>query len=91
MDKYLSDYPNLFGDLSAGSGLNALTRDESHGAAFLDRHVGKICLGTDCADSDGQGKGCSGSQQIAMVRKLVTDPAKRQQIFSGNARKIIRF
>ena len=91
MDKYLADYPNMFGDLSAGSGLNALTRDEAHGAAFLDRHVGKICLGTDCADNDGQGKGCSGSQQIAMVRKLVTDPAKRQQIFSGNARKIIRF
>ena len=27
-DRYLSDYPNMFGDMSAGSGLNALTRDE---------------------------------------------------------------
>ena len=28
-DRYLGDYPNMYGDLSAGSGLNALTRDEA--------------------------------------------------------------
>jgi len=27
-DRYLSDYPNMYGDLSAGSGLNAFTRDD---------------------------------------------------------------
>jgi hypothetical protein len=27
-DRLLSDYPNMFGDLSAGSGLNSLLRDE---------------------------------------------------------------
>jgi len=37
-DRYLRDYPNLFGDLSAGSGLNAFVRDHEHGRAFLDRH-----------------------------------------------------
>ena len=29
-DRYLRDYPNMYGDLSAGSGLNAMTRDEDH-------------------------------------------------------------
>lgn len=91
MDKYLADYPNMWGDLSAGSGLNAMTRDEEHAAAFLTRHAGKLCLGTDCADSVGQGEGCSGSRQIATVKRLVADPALRRQIFSTNARKLIRF
>jgi hypothetical protein len=36
-DRYLSDYSNMYGDLSAGSGLNALTRDEEHARAFLER------------------------------------------------------
>ena len=30
-DRYLTDYPNMYGDLSATSGLNALTRDEDLG------------------------------------------------------------
>ena len=34
-DRYLTDYPNMFGDLSAGSGLNALTRDEDFTRDFL--------------------------------------------------------
>ena len=29
-DRLLSDYPNMYGDMSAGSGLNALLRDEEH-------------------------------------------------------------
>lgn len=89
-DRYLSDYPNLFGDLSAGSGKNAINRDEEHAAAFFLRHQDKLMLGTDCADPVGTGEKCSGSQQIANVRRLVPDAAVRAKIFSGNARRIIR-
>ena len=32
-DRLLSDFPNMFGDHSAGSGLNFLTRDPDHAAA----------------------------------------------------------
>ncbi len=88
-DQYLSDYPNMFGDLSAGSGLNAMTRDEQHASDFLDRHHEKLFFGSDCADHVGTGKACSGSQQLAMIRKLVTDPLKRQAILSGNAKRVI--
>lgn len=88
-DQYLSDYPNMFGDLSAGSGLNAMTRDEEHAGDFLDRHYKKLFFGSDCADHVGAGEACSGSQQLAMVRKLVTDPLKRQAILSGNAKRVI--
>lgn len=89
-DRYLSDYPNLFGDLSAGSGKNAFDRDPEHGAAFLVRHQDKLMLGTDCSDAVGEGEKCSGSGQIANVRKLVSDPKVRAKIFNGNAKRILR-
>ena len=41
-DHLLSDYPNMYGDLSAGSGLNALTRDEDHTRGFFTRHQDKL-------------------------------------------------
>jgi predicted TIM-barrel fold metal-dependent hydrolase len=43
-------YPNLCGDLSAGSGFNAVSRDEAFGYAFLDEFAGRLYFGTDfCA------------------------------------------
>lgn len=90
-DKLLADYPNIYGDLSAGSGHNAFSRDEEQGTAFLHRHQDKICLGTDCADPVGEGDKCSGAQQIALVRRLVPEVDIRKKIFSSNAQKIIRF
>lgn len=88
-DRYLSDYPNLFGDLSAGSGRNALMRDEEHAAGFLERHQDKLLLGTDCPDAVGNGAKCSGSQQIANVRRLLDDEAAVSKILQGNARKLL--
>ena len=88
-DRYLADYPNLFGDLSAGSGKNAFDRDEEHAAAFLLRHQDKLMLGTDCADAEGRGEKCSGAGQIANVRQLVADPVARAKIFAGNARRVL--
>src|SRR6185312_16761297 len=41
-DRFLSDYPNAYGDLSAGSGLNALLRDEGFARDFLKRHQDKL-------------------------------------------------
>lgn len=58
-DRWLSDYPNLFGDLSANSGNNALTRDPSFTAAFLKRHADKLVFGSDCSCTDGHGAGIS--------------------------------
>lgn len=58
-DKWLSDYPNLYGDMSANSGNNALTRDPSFTAGFLNRHRSKLIFGSDCACRDGHGSGTS--------------------------------
>ncbi len=89
-DKYLADYPNIFGDLSAGSALNAMTRDPEHAAAFLNRHAGKLCYASDCADTVGNGEKCSGAGMRDTIRKHVTDPAARAKIFAGNAKRLIK-
>jgi predicted TIM-barrel fold metal-dependent hydrolase len=88
-DRYLADYPNMYADMSAGSGLNALQRDEEHARGFLQRHQDKLVYGSDCNDRVGQGEKCSGSQQIAMVRRLASASVQRK-IFEGNARKIMK-
>lgn len=40
-------YPGLYGDLSAGSGLNALRRDPVHAYEFIDEFQDKLILGLD--------------------------------------------
>ena len=57
--RWLSDYPNLYSDLSANSGKNALTRDPSLTADFLSRHKDKLVFGSDCSCTDGRGGGVS--------------------------------
>jgi predicted TIM-barrel fold metal-dependent hydrolase len=88
-DRLLSDYPNMYGDLSAGSGLNALLRDEDHAREFLKRHQDRLIYGSDCSDHAGEGQKCSGSQQIAAVRRLAP-PAALSKLFSGNAQRLLK-
>ena len=46
-------YPNLLGDLSAGSGYNAITRDVEYGYKFLEEFKDRLFFGTDiCATSN---------------------------------------
>jgi predicted TIM-barrel fold metal-dependent hydrolase len=54
-DKLLADYPNLFGDMSANSGNNGLSRDPEFTRDFLHRHQNKLMFGSDCNCSDGKG------------------------------------
>lgn len=58
-DKFLSDYPNLYADMSANSGNNALSRDPAFSREFILRHRGKLIFGSDCSCSDGKGAGVS--------------------------------
>jgi uncharacterized protein len=58
-DKFLSDYPNLYADMSANSGNNALSRDKDFSRDFITRHRSKLIFGSDCSCSDGKGGGVS--------------------------------
>ena len=89
-DRYLSDYPNMYGDLSAGSGLNALTRDEDFTRDFLTRHQDKLVFGSDCSDADGSGPRCQGAGTISAVRRLAASHAIERKLLYENAKKLFR-
>jgi predicted TIM-barrel fold metal-dependent hydrolase len=58
-DRFLSDYPNLYADMSANSGNNALSRDQDFSRDFIVRHRAKLIFGSDCSCTDGKGGGVS--------------------------------
>ena len=43
-------YPSLHGDLSAGSGFNAISRDPEFGYAFMEEFQDRLYWGTDIAN-----------------------------------------
>jgi len=43
----MREYPNLYGDLSAGSGFNAISRDPDFGYKFLEEFSDRLMFATD--------------------------------------------
>ena len=87
-ERYLADYPNMFGDLSAGSGLNALTRDETFTPGFFQRHQDKLMYGSDCNDHEGVGPKCQGAETIAVVRRFAPNHQIERKLLFGNAKRL---
>lgn len=58
-DRWLSEFPNLYADMSANSGNNALSRDREFSRGFVARHQDKLLFGSDCSCVDGKGGGVS--------------------------------
>ena len=84
VEKLLKKCPNLYGDLSAGSGYNAITRDPSYGPGFLERNADKLLFGTDFLTP---GQNCP----IVDYLKTVDIPkAAKQKILSRNAKKLLK-
>lgn len=48
----LRKYPNLYGDLSANSGGNAIMRDEAFGLAFLEEFQDRLMFGSDMTNTE---------------------------------------
>lgn len=89
-DRWLADYPNMYGDVSAGSGFNALSRDEDHARAFIARHQDKLLYGSDCSDQPGSGRVCHGAHLLAAIRRLAPDKQAERKILFHNARRILK-
>lgn len=52
--RLMRKYPNLYGDLSAGSGCNALTRDPEHAVKFMTEFQDRLLFGLDiCSPPSG--------------------------------------
>ena len=93
-DRLLSDYPNIYGDLSAGSGRNALTRDNEFARGFVERHQDKLIWGTDCPCPDAKGTGrsdgkCIGAGSLQALRDLVPNDEAYRKIVWGNGARIL--
>ena len=89
-DKYLADHANFFADMSAGSGLNALLRDEEHARSFITRHADKLMFGSDCNDAVGEGEKCSGSQMLAAIRRLSPSKEVERKLLFDNAQRLMK-
>jgi predicted TIM-barrel fold metal-dependent hydrolase len=50
--KLMRKYPNLYGDLSAGSGCNALKRDRAYAIKFMNEFQDRLMFGTDICAPD---------------------------------------
>ena len=86
--KLFRRYPNLWGDLSAGSGYNALTRDRAYGIRFLNEFQDRLCFGTDI---------CYAKQDLPLagfLLELRAEGALSEETFEkiarGNARRLLK-
>lgn len=89
-DRLLQNYPNMYADMSAGSGLGALTRDEEHAREFLKRHQDKLVYGSDCADIVGEGEACQGAMMLATIRRLAPSKKIERKLLYENARTLFK-
>ena len=89
-DRLLSDYPNMYGDLSAGSGLGSMRRDEEHARGFLHRHQDQLFWASDCADTSAHWRDCIGANGLVAVRQLAPNREAVQKILYGNAVRVFK-
>ena len=83
----MRSYPNLHGDLSAGSGFNAISRDPEFGYQFMEEFQDRLYWGTDITNVD---------QELPLVpyfkrlkeKKLISDEA-HEKITWKNANRLL--
>ena len=89
-EEILKKYPNVYADISAFSGLNALQRDLEFAKGFVERNWRKLIFGTDfpCLHSDG-GQYGPNRLHINLLKKLSLDQEIYKAITYGNAKKLL--
>lgn len=77
VSRLLDTYPNLWADLSAGSGLGAMRRDEVHARRFIERYQDRLMFGRDAAGDDLRPWLLGFGLEEAVQRKLFHENALR--------------
>lgn len=83
IERLMDKYENLYGDLSAGSGLNAIRRDPDFGREFLIRRADRLLFGTDYL-AEGQQV-----DQFAFLEQLQLPAEVQAKISRDNARRVL--
>jgi predicted TIM-barrel fold metal-dependent hydrolase len=84
LDKLLGEHANVYAEISAGSGHNALTRDPEFTEGFLERNHSRLIFGTDYLQA---------GQELPQIEwlALIDLPIEwRQEIAFDNALRILR-
>jgi len=83
IDALMDKYPNIHGDLSAGSGANAISRDAEFGRAFLIRRADRLMFGTDFL-TPGQP-----IPQLDLYGTIDLPEEVQSKVFRDNARRML--
>ena len=83
IQRLMDSYPNLYGDLAASSGLNAITRDPAYTLKFFEKYQDRLMFGTDTAPVLLPDWG-----HFEVYEKLVLPEAVEEKILRANARRI---
>ncbi len=84
IDRLMDKHANLYGELSAGSGANAIRRDPQFGREFVIRRADRLLFGTDYL---AQGQTIV---QFDLLEELDLPEDVQARIFRDNARRILR-
>ena len=84
IDRLMERYPNIYGDLSAGSGANSISRDKEFGRGFLVRRQDRLMFGTDYLQP-GQPV-----PQFELFDNLDLPKAVQQKVFRKNAERVLK-
>ncbi|GAB4141666.1 MAG: hypothetical protein Tsb009_11480 [Planctomycetaceae bacterium] len=84
IDRLMEKYPNIFGDLSAGSGANSISRDKQFGKKFMIRRQDRLMFGTDYLQP-GQPV-----PQFELFDSLNLPEKVQAKIFRENAKRVIK-
>ncbi|MFT7159380.1 MAG: putative TIM-barrel fold metal-dependent hydrolase [Bacteroidia bacterium] len=82
--RVLEEYPNLYGDLSANSGLNAVTSDPEIGLKFLNDFSDKLLFGTDALGQNG------GEGHFDFYNQLDLPLSVKNKNFKENAKSLLK-
>jgi len=89
MPRLMATYSNLWADISAGSGLNALRRDAAFGIEFLNTFQDKILFGTDSCQRFEAEPMCPNRELLRRIRdECLLDEHTCAKIESENARRL---
>ena len=84
IDRLMDACPNIFGDLSAGSGSNALSRDLAFAKGFIQRRQDRLMFGTDFLSP------AQKVPQFDLYEKLALPEDIQAKIFRDNAKRVLK-
>lgn len=89
-DRLLGEYSNFYADISAGSGLRALSKNKEFTQKFMIKHSKKLLFGTDCGWWTFKKKS-KPALHFDLMKNLDLPEKVKSLIYGGNAKHVFQF